>query len=355
MRVSRMLPVALLTLAGCADEAPTTTTPAGTVVHPIYGGSSPDAPEHDAVIGIHQRSGDRISSSPFCSGTLITPEVVITAAHCLDDARGGKTFKTASPDSIAIYFGDGVIFDDSPIVYPVSQTLIHPGYDRNALVNDIALIRLAIPNEDVTPVPHLPAALGIDAGDIGELINFAGFGVTEDGSSGVKLQVDGTIDALGCGVQGCFDGGNAATQFSYSQPVTGPCSGDSGGPAFIYRGGAAYVAGLTSYGDSRCTIYGVSTRVDAFDGFVGDFIGGGDPGPSCVADGVCEDGCADDPDCGGEPGGGACGDGVCDAGESCDGRAGTSACAADCDGVTGGRPSGRYCYVGGACEGRGCP
>lgn len=346
MRVSRMLPVALLAFTGCADEAPTTTTPAGHVQHPIYGGAGPDAPEHAAVIGIHQRSGDRVSASPFCSGTLITPEVVITAAHCLDDARGGKTFKTASPDTVAVYFGDGAAFDADPIVYPVSQTLIHPGYDRNALVNDIALMRLAIPNNDVTPVAHLPANLPIQ---VGETTNFAGFGYDENGDFGVKLQVDSVIEGLGCSVSGCYGGSDPATQFSYSQPDYGPCSGDSGGPAFVYRGGTPYVGGLTSYGDANCTLYGVSTRVDAFDGFVGDFIGGGgDPGTGCEADGVCDDG-------GDPPVGDACGDGVCDAGESCDGRAGTSSCPADCDGVINGRPSGRYCYVGGACEGPGCP
>jgi hypothetical protein len=57
-----------------------------------------------------------------------------------------------------------------------------------------------------------------------------------------------------------------------------------------------------------------------------------------------------DPDCGLS----SCGDGICGAGESCDGRNGTSACS-DCDGKTNGRPSGRFCYVEGVCEGPGCP
>ncbi len=53
-------------------------------------------------------------------------------------------------------------------------------------------------------------------------------------------------------------------------------------------------------------------------------------------------------------GGGSCdNDGVCEAGESCDGRDGTTACG-DCPGVTNGKPSNRYCYVGGSCEGPGC-
>jgi len=54
-------------------------------------------------------------------------------------------------------------------------------------------------------------------------------------------------------------------------------------------------------------------------------------------------------------GGNDCGNGTCDAGESCDGRNGTVSCPADCAGKTNGKPSTRYCYVGGNCEGPGCP
>lgn len=141
-----------------------------------------------------------------------------------------------------------------------------------------------------------------------------------------------------------------------NQSTGGVCFGDSGGPALVYRDGTAYVGGITSYGDSRCRIYGVSTRVDAFESFIGDFLAPApDPDPVCVADGFCDPACAPgaDPDC--DPvGGGSCGDGVCGAGESCDGRNGTTACS-DCAGVVNGRPSGRYCYVEGVCQGDGCP
>lgn len=50
-----------------------------------------------------------------------------------------------------------------------------------------------------------------------------------------------------------------------------------------------------------------------------------------------------------------CGDGTCGDGESCDGRSATVDCPADCNGVTGGKPSGRYCCVEGSCFGNGCP
>ena len=53
-------------------------------------------------------------------------------------------------------------------------------------------------------------------------VNFAGFGETETGSSGVKLQVDGTLGGLGCVVSGCPSSGDSATQVSYAQSGAGP-------------------------------------------------------------------------------------------------------------------------------------
>jgi murein DD-endopeptidase MepM/ murein hydrolase activator NlpD len=54
------------------------------------------------------------------------------------------------------------------------------------------------------------------------------------------------------------------------------------------------------------------------------------------------------------PSGDFCGDGTCGSGESCDGRSSTITCPTDCDGKTNGKPSRRYCFVEGACEGPGC-
>ncbi|MEE2777098.1 MAG: peptidoglycan DD-metalloendopeptidase family protein [Acidobacteriota bacterium] len=54
------------------------------------------------------------------------------------------------------------------------------------------------------------------------------------------------------------------------------------------------------------------------------------------------------------PAGDYCGDATCGSGESCDGRAGKLSCPTGCDGRTNGKPSRRYCYVEGTCEGPGC-
>ena len=354
-----ILSAAALLVASCTPASGLLVVEDGIGAHqvqqlPIYGGDAPDAPEHDAVVALHQLQGSSVYVSPFCSGTLVTEDVVVTAAHCLDTANGGPKFKTMNAGALAVYVGDDPSVDLVQNLYIVSETLIHAAYNRRQLIDDIAILRLASPVTGVVPVDHLPGSLAIDGSDIGALINFAGFGQDEFGGSGVKLQVDGVLGGLGCSVPGCSGADDPNTQISYAQATAGPCFGDSGGPAFFYDAGVPYLAGVTSYGDSYCTQYGVSTKVDAYEAWIDAFVSPPPP-PDCSADGACNPLCAAgaDPDCGGS--GGSCGDGTCGAGESCDGRAGTASCSADCAGRTNGKPARRYCYVEGVCEGPGCP
>ena len=120
----------------------------------------------------------------------------------------------------------------------------------------------------------------------------------DHGNYDQKLQIDSVLDHI-----------QSASQIYYVQNDGGPCFDDSGGPAFVKRDGVAYLGGVTSYGDSYCAQYGVSTRADAYQTFISDFIG---TQTSYCGDGVCdadEDCSSCEADCGAcDP---VCGDGIC--------------------------------------------
>jgi secreted trypsin-like serine protease len=265
---------------------------AAQVQRPIFGGTPDLNPDHLAVVALVQETGFG-DWAEFCTGTLITRTVVLTAAHCLDDTDTGD---------YRVFFGNDATRSGDLVT--VLQHVQHPGWDGSAPESgdDVALIRLAGPAPaGVKPIPHLPAAKGLDDSDVGTDLEFSGFGLTESGSSDEKLHVLVALDAVCPGPDPCTDEGVEISPraFGYTQEAGGPCFGDSGGPAFIVRDGYEYVAGITSYGDD-CEGYGVSTAVHPYQAWIEDwsFIGGtevcdlsGDEDGDGLAD-------CDDPDCG---------------------------------------------------------
>lgn len=190
----------------------------------------------------------------FCTGTLVAPRTVITAAHCVD-----------GQDPKGFTFGFGPSQDQVEAQVGVVSAVQHPQWDSQNLVNDVAVLTLD-QDAPVAPVAMNPS---MDQSWIGKKVTLVGYGVTDGPSQtggGTKRMVTVTVDKV------------EATTLGYTT-TNGEtaCNGDSGGPAYLEEGGQLLVAGITSYGDQGCKQYGVYTRVDAYLDFIKEQIdlGGG--------------------------------------------------------------------------------
>lgn len=268
-----LLPIAAFLLAAALPACQPEDLSIGRITCPIIGGTPDTSQEHKAVVYLQMIEGQYVAG---CTGTLIGPRIVLTAAHCV---RGN------SPEDITVLFGESTMNAQSR---SVSEVDWHDYYDSQSLVNDIALVRLAEdPPPGIEPIPFLPHAIGITMDDIGILLEYVGFGLTETGASGTKMTMSNDLRWI------CYSGGGCEqynpahmNMFCQDQTPSGVCSGDSGGPALILRSNIEYVAGVASYVGGDCEYFGCHTKVDEFEDFIRSFAGEM-PGTLCVENSDC--------------------------------------------------------------------
>ena len=220
-------------LAGC-DPASEATHSATAVVN-----GAPTT-EFDAVVAIGaKRSGCGDPLTVLCSGTLITPDAVLSAAHCFDDMRPGLAFEVFVGDALA----EGGLYID------VVRVQVDPLFDADGRGHDLSVLRLAQPVSRVTPAT-LPDDSAVE---LGAIVDMVGFGTTQ-----ANVAPDG-IKRVGAGEVALL---NAVIASVAPAPAI-TCQGDSGGPLFLEddTSAAPTVWAVASSGDPGCMQTSIFSRV----------------------------------------------------------------------------------------------
>jgi V8-like Glu-specific endopeptidase len=204
----------------------------------------------------------------MCSGTLIAPSVILTAAHCVTPEEPDKTFANYQAQF-------GTVFSlGAPQTYKVISTAAHPKYSSETKDYDVAVMLL---DREVKGVPLLPVAKSIPS-LVGRALTHVGWGFTSPDGQGWGTKRSASIPVKQQ-LSHQLTSGNGGT--------SSDCRGDSGGPALLASNGAEVVVGIASTGTKDCNGDMQSFRPDAAADFIAkfapnaleDLAGGAQPPP----------------------------------------------------------------------------
>jgi trypsin len=211
----------------------------------IVGGGNADPATHPFQVALLFKRTSSNARAQFCGGTLVSPYLVVTAAHCTSFVRNPSS-------SVQVLVGTQSLNQGGQRV-DVWRVSSHPSYNRRIYDYDVAVWELATP---VTGIPFATLA-GTQPTTAGTPLRVTGWGTL--GSRGKPSpdlqQVDVPYVPT---IAGSCNSETGVTARMLCAGTTGKdsCQGDSGGPLTIDRGaGYNELVGIVSFGN-ECALEG---------------------------------------------------------------------------------------------------
>jgi V8-like Glu-specific endopeptidase len=220
---------------------------------------SPDGNAHPNVGGLVAPEAYSDGTWIYCSGTLISPTVFLTAAHCGENGETVRvTFSSEYVEGDKLYVGT---FHADPL-YGQSQNDPH----------DIAVVVFDKPVKGITPA-RLPAAGSLSNLSGSQKFTSVGYGAYEvTNEPGGHQYLYNDVRMVATGTLNSINSSWLRISMNPSKGDGGTCYGDSGGPNFL--GSTNIIAAITITGDAVCRSTNVVYRLDTESarGFLGQYV-----------------------------------------------------------------------------------
>ncbi|MBX3263807.1 MAG: S1 family peptidase [Labilithrix sp.] len=229
--------------SGCAAEdqsAEGVEEPEASATDAIVGGAETKAVAAVGyLVAVAEKDGEMHATNAFCTGTLIAPDVVLSAAHCFPEERSmpeGYTF-------VGFAFGTGKVEEGDLTM--VSTVESHPKFAEGDYQHDVAWLVLDKPVRDV-PVAKVRRSSHRGHCDYVAI----GYGVNKEGALPEEKRAPGEF-GVRKSIAMCADRGLVEGMIqTYNGDRGTPCYGDSGGALRVKD--TMEIIGVASFISSAC-------------------------------------------------------------------------------------------------------